>query len=100
MNAEHLFTVSGPKADPASRASLAEAGLLERRDLQEWVLAHPEILGEEIQVVGTEFDRWATAAGVPTWERLDVLGLDREGRLVVAELKRGRAPDGVIGQAL
>jgi hypothetical protein len=31
---------------------------------------------------------------------LDVLGLDRSGRLVVAELKRDRAPDTVEMQAI
>jgi hypothetical protein len=29
---------------------------------------------------------------MPTWERLDVLALDRTGRLIVAELKRDVAP--------
>jgi hypothetical protein len=38
--------------------------------------------------------------GSPTWERLDVLALDRAGRLVVAELKRDHAPDAVVVQAL
>jgi hypothetical protein len=37
---------------------------------------------------------------MPTWERLDVLALDRTGRLIVAELKRDVAPDTVVVQAL
>lgn len=83
-----------------SRVSLAEAGLLERQHLQEWVIAHPEILGEDVLIVTFEFDRWVTGAGHPTWERLDVLALDRTGRLVVAELKRDLAPDAIVVQAL
>lgn len=92
--------VDGSKATPAERITLTSAGLLERHHLQEWVLAHPEILGEDVLVVTFEFDRWMTAGGTPTWERLDVMALDRTGRLVIAELKRDRAPDAVIVQAL
>ena len=92
--------VEGAKATPAERVSLTEAGLLERRHIQEWVIAHPEILGEDVLIVTFEFDRWITGAGAPTWERLDVLALDRAGRLIVAELKRDVAPDAVMVQAL
>ena len=100
MAEEQLYTAEGAKATPAERVTLANAGLLERQHPQEWVIAHPEILGEEVLVVTFEFDRWATSAGTPTWERLDVLALDRAGRLIVAELKRDVAPDAVMVQAL
>lgn len=100
MAQEQLYIVSGPSATPAQRITLTEAGFLERQHLQEWVLAHPEILGEDVLVIASEFDRWRTGAGAPTWERLDVMALDQTGRLVVAELKRDRAPDTVIVQAL
>jgi alkylated DNA nucleotide flippase Atl1 len=97
---EQLYMVDGSRATPAERITLTSAGLLERHHLQEWVLEHPEILGEDVLVITFEFDRWMTAGGTPTWERLDVLALDRTGRLVIAELKRDRAPDAVIVQAL
>lgn len=100
MAEEQLYTVEGAKATPAERVSLTEAGLLERKHLQEWVIAHPEILGEGVLIVTFEFDRWITGAGAPTWERLDVLALDRAGQLIVAELKRDVAPDAVMVQAL
>jgi hypothetical protein len=38
---ERVFTVTGPTATPAQPITLAEAGLRERSDLQQWVLAHP-----------------------------------------------------------
>lgn len=99
MADELVFTVSGAAAKPAAAVSLPEIGLTERQHLQEWVIAHPEILGPRIMVVTFEFDRW-WAAGGSLLDRLDVLGLDQAGRLVVAELKRDAAPDTVEMQAI
>jgi hypothetical protein len=96
---ELVFTVSGAEAKPVRATTLPEIGLSERHHLQEWVLAHPEILGPGIRVVTFEFDRWWAAGGDPL-DRLDVLGLDRFGRLVIAELKRDAAPDTVEMQAI
>lgn len=96
---ELVFTVSGSIATPVARIDLADAGFTERQHLQEWVIGHPETLGPDVLIVTFEFDRWSSASG-PQRDRLDVLGLGRDGRLVVAELKRGRAPDTVELQAI
>lgn len=96
---ERLYHVDGAIATPATRLSLAEAGLRERRDLQEWVIANPEILGPNIKMVTMEFDRWQSSNGRNA-DRLDILGLHKSGELVVAELKRDYAPDTVEMQAL
>jgi hypothetical protein len=100
VSEELVFAVDGEKAMPAMPVSFAAAGLREREHLQEWVIANPDILGPGVMIVTFEFDRWVTAAGQPTYERLDVLGLDQAGYLVVAELKRDVAPDSVTMQAL
>ncbi len=106
-NAEEVvFSVSGSTAVLADEITLAEAGLREREHLQEWVLAHPEIIRRsglspepEVMIVTFEFDQWTAAAG-PQRDRLDVLALGKDGRLVVAELKRDRAPETVDMQAI
>lgn len=100
MAEELLFTVDGPTAVPARRISLADAGLLERQHLQQWVIDHPELIGTGVKVVTFEFARWTSSGGTATADRLDVLGLDRTGRLVVVELKRDRAPETVTMQAI
>jgi hypothetical protein len=100
MNEELVFSVDGATAQPASEISLSDAGLRERQHLQEWVAAHPEILGSGALVVTMEFDRWLAAEGNSPQDRLDILALDNSGRLVVAELKRGKAPETVQMQAL
>jgi hypothetical protein len=99
MADEQVFTVLGSEAVPATPISLAEAGLREREHLQEWVLANPGILGGDVLVITSEFDRWASRGGAER-DRLDILGLAGDGHLVVAELKRDVAPDTVDMQAI
>jgi hypothetical protein len=92
MAEEMLFTVAGSVAMPAQMISLEEAGLEQRADLQEWVLSNPAILGPAVKVVTFEFDGLPTAPGAFR-DRISVLGLGADGRLVVAELKSGRTAD-------
>ena len=91
--------MAGSAATAAESISLADAGFKEREHLQEWVLTHPEIIGPDVMIVTFEFDKWSSAGGEQK-DRLDVLGLGKDGRIVVAELKRGRAPDTTDMQAL
>lgn len=93
MDGETVFRVDerGGFLGEAATVGLADFSLTERGHFQEWVLAHPEIIGEDILIVASEFDRWEDASGEPVADRLDVLGLDASGRPVVVELKRGRA---------
>jgi hypothetical protein len=97
---EIVFEVNQSQATRAKPISLEEAGLRERDHLQEWVIANPDVLGEDVMVVTIEYGQWVTKSGSVERDRLDVLGLGADGRLVVAELKRGAAPDTVEMQAL
>ena len=67
----------------------------EREHLQEWLAHTPEALGEELLVIQKEFDGFAD-----TRERLDLLALDKEGRLVVIENKLDDSGRDVVWQAL
>ncbi|MGH2868824.1 MAG: DNA-binding protein [Solirubrobacteraceae bacterium] len=96
---ELVYQVTGAAATRATPITLAEAGLKEREHLQEWVLKHPEMLGAGLLVLTSECDRWTSARGRER-DRLDVLALDTDGHLVVAELKRDAAPETVELQAL
>jgi hypothetical protein len=100
MNGELVFTVEGASATAAVPISLAQAGLREREHLQEWVIGHPEVLGPAVKIVAFEFGSWTGHTGEKERDRLDILALDRDGHLIVVELKRDKAPDTVEMQAL
>src|SRR5262245_53692841 len=67
---------------PVQQVSLSDLGIRERKDLEAWVLSHPELLGEPLLIISSEFDRFDKSS-----RRLDVLVLDQDGTLVVIELK-------------
>lgn len=73
----------------------ADLDLRERDHLQEWLVATPDALGEELLIIQKEFDGFAE-----TRERLDILALDKEGRLVVVENKLDDSGRDVVWQAL
>ena len=100
MHDEILFRVDGASAVKVQRRSLEELALEERKHLQEWILSNPEVLGPGTLIVTSEFDRWQSADGSPVADRLDILALDSNGRVVVVELKRGTAPHTVHMQAI
>ena len=80
-----LFRIDaeGRTADAIASVSFSHLPYHERYDIQEWILHNPQLLGEPLLVVTSEFSAWDRTA-----ERLDVLALSREGQLVVVELKR------------
>lgn len=92
-----LFIVnpSQKTTTPATAQSFADLSLSERHDLQEWVISNPELLGEDLLVVTSEFSGFNR-----TSERLDVLAVDRSGKLVVVELKRSAVGTSADLQAL
>ena len=61
----------------------ADLGFRERQDIQEWVAAKPGILDDDLLIIAKEFSGFDR-----TNERLDLLAVDRDGKLVVIELKR------------
>ena len=73
----------------------ADLDLRERDHLQEWLVRMPDALGEDLLIVQKEFDGFAD-----TRERLDLLALDKEGRLVVIENKLDDSGRDVVWQAL
>ena len=80
-----LFRIddSTRKSEKIEEVEFSQLGFQERRDIQEWIAANPGILGEDLLIVAKEFSGFDR-----TNERLDLLAVDVDGRLVVIELKR------------
>ena len=92
-----LFRVNreNQETESVSEVDFAQLGLQERRDIQEWVAANPTILGDDLLIIGKEFSDFDR-----TNERLDLLAVDRDGKLVIIELKRDDSGADVHWQAI
>lgn len=87
-----------PETNSISKIEKRSFGSLsygERSHLQEWVANSPECLGEELLIIQKEF-----AGFDETKERLDLLALDKTGRLVAIENKLDDSGRDVVWQAL
>lgn len=100
MFEELVLSVDDDKSDLVDAIGLDVLGLKERTHLQQWILKHPNILGPGTQVITDEFDQWQDPGGQAVKDRLDILAIDPDGRLVVGELKRGIAADTTHLQAI
>jgi len=90
-----LIDTQGKKAVSLDKKTFSELKLSERNDLQEWIIDNPMILGENLLIIQKEFDGFSE-----TNERLDLLALDENGRIVVIENKLDDSGRDVVWQAL
>ena len=83
-----LYRVDGEQVAEVEATSVVGEGLYEK-DVEDWVAQRPDILGEDLLVIG----RQVQLDEGKDW--IDVLTIDKAGSLVIVELKR----DLVGGQA-
>jgi len=67
--------------------------LKERYDIQEWIEKNPEIIEEDLLIIGKE-------VVLPSDIRLDLLAIDKRSNLVILELKRDSSGKNVDWQAI
>ena len=76
----------------AIESSLVEEGRTEAYDLEAWIASNPSIVGPDLIIIGRQ---------VPTKSGpLDLLAVDRDGNLVIIELKRDILPREALAQAI
>ena len=83
------------KLDKVEPTSFGQEGVLERSDLQRMLRDQPDVLEEGLLIISEEFGNWQDSN-----RRIDLLGLDASGRLVVIELKRGETGEHMDLQAI
>ena len=78
-----VYRITKEKFEPLEVTSFEVEGIYERSEMQEKLLARPEILEEGLLILAKEYSDWEESN-----RRIDLLALDEKGRLVVVELKR------------
>ena len=78
-----LFEMKPGELVAVTSSTFAHEKILERADLQRLLRARIDAIADDVLIVAEEFGAFADAR-----RRIDLLGVDREGRLVVFELKR------------
>lgn len=78
-----LFELGREALTPLPRTTFADRRVLERDDLQRLLRDQIDVVVDDVMVVAEEYGAFADSR-----RRIDLLGLDRQGRLVVIELKR------------
>ena len=84
-----LYRIAEDRFDGLAPTSFAAAGITERGHLQRFLRERAEVLcpgmpGADLLLIAEEFSDWEDSQ-----RRVDLLGVDRDGTLVVIELKRG-----------
>ena len=98
MSAEpQLFRINpeSKESEKIAEVDFARLGFQERWDIQEWVANNPGILGDDLLIIGKEFSGFDR-----TNERLDLLAVDSDGKLVIIELKRDDSGSDAHWQAI
>lgn len=81
------------RIDGGEPKQLSTAKMPTERELHEFLLTDPSLLGSRLLVIGSEVP-------TPYGGRLDLLAVDGDGNLHVLELKRDRTPRDVVAQVL
>ncbi len=91
----YLINKETNSIQPLIKRTFTALGIKERAHLQEWIANNPSALGEELLIIQKEFSGF-----LDTYERLDLLALDKAGNLVVIENKLDDSGKDVTWQAL
>ncbi len=88
-----LYKVRGKAIEKVNQTKFKEEEKLER-DLEDWIENNPSIIGERLLIFGRQVQ-------IPEVnDRIDLLALDTNGKVVIIELKRGKLKHPVDIQSL
>lgn len=96
MTSDLVFAIDGIEARVSDPVSLSDAGPGVAGSYTEWIVQHPQLLGSRVRVVASDL-RWESQTADA---RIDVLGIDGDGRLVVGVVVVDDEPEQVLLRAL
>lgn len=64
----YIYDKKNKKFSPSEETDFRAHEIMERRDIERWVVDFPEMLGEDLFIITTEYDKFDK-----TKERLDIL---------------------------
>ena len=82
-----LFKLNADRLEPIETTDFHKEGIKERDHLQQVLRDKPEAIEHGLYIVAEEYGHWEESK-----RRIDLLGLDNLGNLVVIELKRNEDP--------
>ncbi|MDD3059130.1 MAG: hypothetical protein PHO72_12485, partial [Sphaerochaeta sp.] len=91
----YRINIDEKKLIKTKEVEFSSIGVKERYDIQEWVEGYPQILGEELLIIGKELSFFSD-----TRERPDLIAIDKAGNVVVIELKRDDSGSNLEWQAI
>lgn len=78
-----IYRITDEEFEELEETSFGAEGIYERYDLQRLLRDQADVLEEGLFILAEEYGDWVESS-----RRIDLLGLDADGRLVVIELKR------------
>ncbi len=78
----YIINRASNRIEKIESSTFKNLGFKEREHLQEWIANNPSCLNEELLIIQKEFDGFND-----TFERLDLLAIDKQGNLVIIENK-------------
>ncbi|MDQ8189125.1 hypothetical protein [Roseibacillus persicicus] len=78
-----IYKLSKTALSPLPQATFSKLGILERENLQQVIKEQIQAVSPETLIIAEEFSEWEDSR-----RRIDLLGIDKTGNLIVIELKR------------
>ena len=78
-----IYEISSDKIQKMAETSFSDVGIHERSDLQKLLRSQIDVISPDTLVIAEEFGEWEDSR-----RRIDILGIDKDAKLVVIKLKR------------
>lgn len=90
-----IFKFDNNNFEKVERTQFSYEGILERQHIQNALKKQISVIADDILIISEEFSEWSDSN-----RRIDLLGIDKEGNIVVIELKRTETGEHMDLQAI